>query len=115
MIVTAVESRALVRRFRVAAAYPWGRSGTSLKANSGRISRSRSRMTDATGLREMLPDENVKFTVTAAGYEAASETVRLPEGRSKELVVTLKKAKDAHGCSRRDTAGGCQAPSPKPE
>jgi uncharacterized membrane protein len=42
----------------------------------------------------MLPDEDVKFTVTAKGYETASETVRLPEGETKELVVTLKKAKE---------------------
>jgi hypothetical protein len=40
---------------------------------------------------EMLPDEDVKFTVTAPGYEPASETVRLGEGEMKELTITLEK------------------------
>jgi len=96
VIVKAVdENQALVPAFRVSAAYPWGqqryilegeqRSDLSFeKQNDGRYRTS-----------QMLPDEDVKFTVEAAGFETASETVRLPEGELKELVFTLKKAKDA--------------------
>lgn len=79
-----------VKVFRVAATYPWGShvySGSDLifnRQDDGRY--------QAT---QMLPDEDVKFTVTAPGYEPASETVRLGEGESKDLVLMLKKATDS--------------------
>jgi hypothetical protein len=38
----------------------------------------------------MLPDEEVTFTVTAAGYESASETVKFAEGDNKEVMIKLK-------------------------
>ncbi|MEX1228627.1 MAG: M56 family metallopeptidase [Planctomycetaceae bacterium] len=43
--------------------------------------------------RQMLPDEDVTFTITAEGYEPVIEKVNLPEGETKELVVRLKKVK----------------------
>ncbi|MEX0718084.1 MAG: M56 family metallopeptidase [Planctomycetaceae bacterium] len=80
-----------VKEFRVVAAYPWvkqryivdGEHRSDLhfdKQNDGRFRTS-----------QLLPDEDVKFTVTADGFEAASATVRLGEGETKELSVTLKK------------------------
>lgn len=117
VIVKAVdENQALVPGSRVSAAYSWGtqryildgeqRSDLSFeKQNDGRYRTS-----------QMLPDENVKFTVEAAGYETATETVRLPEGELKELVVTLKKAKETPAAPpAATTPADAKLPPPKPE
>jgi hypothetical protein len=93
VLVNAVDAeQKQVKSFRVSAAYPWGKQDYILEGevrsdlsfehqNDGRYRTS-----------QMLPDEDVKFTVTAEGYEAATETVKLGEGETKDLVVTLKKA-----------------------
>jgi hypothetical protein len=39
---------------------------------------------------QMLPDEEVKFQVTATGYVMASETLKLAEGETKELAIKMK-------------------------
>ncbi len=39
----------------------------------------------------MIPDREVEFTVTAEGYQDASEKVALPEGEERELVLVLEK------------------------
>jgi len=116
VIVKAVDvSGALVPGYRVAAAYPWGmqryilegeqRSDLSFeKQNDGRYRTS-----------QMLPDEDVKFTIAAAGYETATETVRLPEGETKELVVTLKKAAETPKPVADAKPGETKAAETKPE
>lgn len=116
VIVKAVdENQVLIPGSRVSAAYSWGtqryilegeqRSDLSFeKQNDGRYRTS-----------QMLPDEDVKFTVEAAGYETASETVRLPEGELKELVLTLKKAKEAPAAPAATTPADAKLPPPKPE
>lgn len=81
-----------VKDSRVTAAYPWGNQRYIIEGeqrsdltfehqNDGRYRTS-----------QMLPDEDVKFTITAPGYEPASETVRLGEGETKDLVLTMKKS-----------------------
>ena len=40
----------------------------------------------------VYPDENLRIKVTAKGYEPASATVKVSEGQSQEIVLTLKKA-----------------------
>lgn len=44
---------------------------------------------------QVLPDEEVTLTVAADGYEPASEKVKLAEGTTRELRMTLKKAMSA--------------------
>jgi hypothetical protein len=39
---------------------------------------------------QMIPDREVEFTVTAEGYQDASEKIALPEGEERELVLVLK-------------------------
>ncbi|HVX10418.1 MAG TPA: M56 family metallopeptidase [Pirellulales bacterium] len=96
VLINAVDAEGKqLKDFHVTAAYSWGkqeyvlagelRSDLSFEhQNDGRYRTS-----------QMLPDEDVKFTVTAPGYEATNETVRLPEGETKDLVVTLKKAAES--------------------
>ncbi len=85
------ESQHPIKGFRVSAAYSWGKQRYVLedeissdltfeKQDDGRYRTS-----------QMLPDEDVTFTVTAPGYDTVTEKVRLPEGEQKDLVVTLKK------------------------
>ena len=38
---------------------------------------------------QMLPDKEVKVTVTADGYAEASRTLTLPEGKTEELTFVL--------------------------
>jgi hypothetical protein len=84
-----------VKDFRVAAAYPWGKQEYIL-AGEQRSDLSFERQDDGRyRTSQMLPDEDVKFTVTAEGYEAASETVRLGEGQTKDIVLTLKRKDEA--------------------
>ncbi|MBI2826518.1 MAG: carboxypeptidase regulatory-like domain-containing protein [Planctomycetia bacterium] len=40
---------------------------------------------------QWLPDEPTRFVVSAEGYEEAEETLSLPEGEQKELVLVMKK------------------------
>lgn len=79
-----------VRHFKVTAKYPWGQQRYILpgeqrsditfnQQNDGRYRTS-----------QMLPDEEVTFTAAAAGYESASETVKLAEGETKDVVIKLK-------------------------
>ncbi len=42
---------------------------------------------------QMLPDRETKFTVEADGYEPATKTLKLPEGKTEELALVLKKAR----------------------
>lgn len=93
VLVSAVDADGKpLKDFRLTAAYSWGeqryilageeRSDMSFEhQNDGRYRTS-----------QMLPDEDVKFTAKADGYEPASETVKLAEGETKDLVITLKKA-----------------------
>jgi hypothetical protein len=37
----------------------------------------------------MLPDEEVTFTATAAGYKPASTTMKFAEGETKDVVIKL--------------------------
>lgn len=116
VIVKAVDEQGtLIAKYGVTAAYSWGtqryilegelRSDLSFeKQNDGRYRTS-----------QMLPDEDVKFTVTAKGYETASETVRLPEGETKELVVTLKKAKEEPKTGTDDKPADAKPAEPKAE
>ncbi|HVA49696.1 MAG TPA: M56 family metallopeptidase [Pirellulales bacterium] len=84
-----------VKGFHVAAAYPWGKQVYTLEGEL-RSDLAFKRQSDGRYRTvEMLPDEDVKFTVSAPGYEAASETVRLGEGETKNLVLTLKKVVEA--------------------
>ncbi len=43
--------------------------------------------------KNLLPDQDVTIAAHAAGYPSRSETVRLPEGETKEIVITLEKSK----------------------
>jgi len=93
VLINAVDAeKKPVKDFRLTAVYAWGKQDYILEGelrsdlsfehqNDGRYRTS-----------QLLPDEDVKFTVTAPGYEAASETVRLGEGETKDLVVELKKS-----------------------
>lgn len=84
-----------VRDFRVTAAYSWGKQEYIL-AGEQRSDLNFEHQDDGRYRSwQMLPDEDVKFTVTAPGYEPASETVRLGEGETKELVLAMKKAVEA--------------------
>jgi beta-lactamase regulating signal transducer with metallopeptidase domain/protocatechuate 3,4-dioxygenase beta subunit len=90
-LVQAVDSEGRpVRHFSVTAKYPWGEQRYVLKGeqrsdvsfehqNDGRYRTS-----------QMLPDEEVTFTATAAGYQPASETVKFTEGETKDVVIKLK-------------------------
>ncbi len=81
-----------VKGFLVTAAYPWGKQPFKLVGGQ-RSDVDLTRQDDGRyRTSQMLPDEDVKFTVTAPGYEAASETVRLDEGATKDLVLSLKKS-----------------------
>lgn len=40
---------------------------------------------------QMLPDTQITFTVKADGYQDASETISLPEGEEKEIILVMKK------------------------
>lgn len=91
VVKTIDEQGLIVPGTRVAATYPWGtqpyllegglRSDFPLKRQSdGRYRTS-----------EMLPGEDVTFTITASGHQTATEMAQLSEGETKELLVTLKK------------------------
>jgi hypothetical protein len=96
VLVSAVdEAGQPIKEFKVGAAYGWGKQDYILEGevrsdlsfehqNDGRYRTS-----------QMLPDEKVKFTVTAKGYESTAEEVSLSEGESKELVLTMKKVPEA--------------------
>lgn len=96
VLVSAVdEDQKPVQDFKVAAAYPWGKQEYILDGEQ-RSDLSFEHQNDGKyRTSQMLPDEDVKFTVTAAGYETATETIRLAEGETKDLLVTLKKAAEA--------------------
>ncbi len=112
VLVSAVdEAKQPIKDFRVAATYPWGkqeyviegetRSDMSFeKQNDGRYRTS-----------QMLPDEEVTFTVTAKGYQPVSEKINLPEGETKELVVMLKKSDGEAPAAEEKKA---TAPQPTP-
>ncbi len=93
VLVSAVdETQQPIKGFRVAAAYPWGKQRYVLE---GELSSDLSFEKQDDGryrTSQMLPDEDVTFTVMAKGYETVKEVVKLAEGKQKELVVTLKKA-----------------------
>jgi len=92
VLISAIgEDKQTIKDFKVTATYPWGeqqyvlegelRSDISFEhQNDGRYRTS-----------QLLPDEEVSFHVTAPGFEAATEKLKLAEGLEKELVVTLKK------------------------
>lgn len=98
------EAKKPIKDLRVAATYPWGRQDYVLegemrsdlyflKENDGRYRTA-----------EMLPDEEITFTVKADGYEAVSEKINLPEGGSKDLVVTLKKSEGGPAATEKKVA-----------
>jgi len=85
------EEKNPIKTFRVAGTYAWGKQRYVIEGEQ-RSDLSFEHQDDGRQrTSQMLPDEEVTFTVTSAGYEAASEKVTLPEGGTKELVVTLKK------------------------
>jgi beta-lactamase regulating signal transducer with metallopeptidase domain/protocatechuate 3,4-dioxygenase beta subunit len=80
---------------KVTAAYPWGKQRYVLEGEA-RSDLTFERQNDGRfRTSQLLPDEEVAFTAAAPGYESASEKVKLPEGETKELVLTLKKAAEA--------------------
>jgi beta-lactamase regulating signal transducer with metallopeptidase domain len=93
VLVNAVDAEGKqVKDVRVAAAYPWGKQDYILEGEQ-RSDLTFNRQDDGRyRTSQMLPDEDVKFTVTAPGFEPASETVKLGEGETKDLVLALKKA-----------------------
>ncbi|MEX2140537.1 MAG: M56 family metallopeptidase [Pirellulales bacterium] len=42
---------------------------------------------------QMLPDEEVRFVAKADGYEDAEETLSLPEGKTREVTLVLRRSK----------------------
>ncbi len=93
VLVKAVDDAgAVIKGIKVAGAYSWGKQRYVIEGET-RSDLSFERQDDGRmRTSQMLPDEDVKFTISAKGYESATETMRLPEGETKELVVTLKKA-----------------------
>jgi len=80
---------------KVTATYPWGKQRYIVEGEA-RSDLTFERQKDGRFRSEqLLPDEEVTFTAAAAGYENASEKFKLPEGETKELVLTLKKAAEA--------------------
>ena len=76
---------------KVTAAYPWGKQRYILEGEA-RSDVTFERQKDGRFRSEqLLPDEDVTFTASAEGYESASEKLKLPEGETKDLVLTLKK------------------------
>jgi hypothetical protein len=90
-LVQAVDSEGRpVRHFSVTAKYPWGQQRYIL-AGEQRSDVSFKRQSDGRyRTSQMLPDEEVTFTATAAGYQPASETVKFAEEETKDVVITLK-------------------------
>jgi len=81
-----------IKDFQVVADYAWKRNPMDRINTQVSIERQEDgrRRTE-----QLLPDEEVTFTVTATGYESATETLKLPEGETNELVLTLKKAAES--------------------
>ena len=95
VLVAAVdEAQNPIKDFRVTATYPWGQQRYVQKGELRSDINFEHQNDGRYRTKQMLPDEEVTFTVTAPGYATATEKVTLPEGESKELVVTLKTATD---------------------
>ncbi|HET6880324.1 MAG TPA: M56 family metallopeptidase [Pirellulales bacterium] len=90
------ENGKAVRGFHVAGAYPWGMQVYTLEGELRSDLAFKHQSDGRYRTVEMLPDEDVKFTAVAPGYESASETVRLGEGETKELMLTLKRAVESN-------------------
>ncbi|WP_010584277.1 M56 family metallopeptidase [Schlesneria paludicola] len=89
---------------RVSGAYTWGTQSYVLKGET-RSDISFDHQEDGRfRTSQMVPDEDLTFTATAPGYEAVSEKVKLQEGETKDLVLTLKKA-------AKDTTEEAKAPA----
>jgi hypothetical protein len=93
VVVQAVdEAGQPITSFEVVAHYAWMRNLTNYVATTTGSHISMERQKDGRQrTSQLLPDEEVTFKVTAKGYESATETLQLPEGETKDLVVTLKK------------------------
>ncbi len=92
VLISAVdEAQQPIQGFRVSAAYPWGKQRYVLEGEVGSDLTFEKQDDGRYRTSQMLPDEDVTFTVTAKDYEPVKEKVKLAEGEQKELVVTLKK------------------------
>jgi hypothetical protein len=78
------------KHFRVTAKYTWGDQPQVLPGDQ-RSDVSFERQNDLRDrTSQMLPDEEVTFTATAAGYQPASVMVKFAKGDTKDVVITLK-------------------------
>jgi beta-lactamase regulating signal transducer with metallopeptidase domain/protocatechuate 3,4-dioxygenase beta subunit len=93
VVVQAVdEAGQPIKSLEVVAHYAWMKSLTNYVATSTGSHVSMERQKDSRQrTSQLLPDEEVTFKITAKGYESATETLKLPEGETKDLVLTLKK------------------------
>jgi beta-lactamase regulating signal transducer with metallopeptidase domain len=97
VLVQAVgENEQPVKEFKVTATYPWGKQEYVVAGEQRSDIHFEHQDDGRYRTSQMLPDEEVTFTVSAKGYEAATAKVKLAEGESKDLVLMLKKetAKD---------------------
>ena len=94
VVVQAVdEAGQPIKNFQLVGHYAWMRNLTNYVAETTGSHVSTEQQEDGRQRTEqLLPDEEVTFTVTASGHESATETLKLTEGETKELVLTLKKA-----------------------
>jgi len=93
VLINAVDAdQQQVKGFQVTATYSWGKQQYVLQGEQ-RSDLSFEHQDDGRyRTTQMLPDEDVKFTIKAPGYEAVTKTIRLEEGATKDLVVTLNKS-----------------------
>jgi beta-lactamase regulating signal transducer with metallopeptidase domain/protocatechuate 3,4-dioxygenase beta subunit len=94
VVVKAVdEAGQAIEKYEVVGHYAWMKDLTNYVATTTGSHVSFGRQKDGHQRTEqLLPDEEVTFTVTAAGYDSATQTLKVPEGETKELVLTLKKS-----------------------
>ena len=93
VLISAVdEAGQPIKDFRVSAAYPWGQQRYVLEGELRSDLSFEHQKDGRYRTSQMLPDEKVKFTVTAKGFETATEEVSLPEGESKELEFKMKRS-----------------------
>lgn len=91
MISAVDEGGRPIKDFKVAGAYPWGEQQYTLEGEMRSDVTFEHQQDGRYRTSQLVPDEKVTFTVTAKGFEPASEEISLPEGESKDLVITMKK------------------------
>lgn len=81
-----------VKDFKVAGTYPWGKQQYTLEGEMRSDVYFEHQQDGRYRTNQLVPDEKVTFTVSAKGFEPASEELSLPEGENKDLVITMKKS-----------------------